>query len=82
MAAGTHHESGTAADCTEPGPGTSEHDTDCTAQCVSLAGCSTPCFVSGPTSSLQLAQRDATPSKVTPSHSTRSFAPDRPPPRP
>jgi hypothetical protein len=76
-----HHDSGGGADCTEPGSPASEHDAGCLARCLSMAGCSTPCFVFELAQSVDLTQDNGPPSKLTQPHPTRSLAPDRPPPR-
>jgi len=76
-----HHDSNGGTDCTEPMPPAGEHNADCLAKCLSMAGCSTPCFVSELAQSLSVTRDNATPSNLTQSHPTRSLAPDRPPPR-
>jgi hypothetical protein len=78
----SQHGANTQSDCPESmAPAGQEHDSDCLATCVSMIGCSAPSFVVE-TAQLSLAhQAVPTPAYSTQSHPSRSFAPDRPPPR-
>lgn len=75
----THHGD---ADCSgSQDPKQQEHGSDCLAACISMLGCSAPSFVAEALPSIATGGSSPIPSLVTPLHSGRSLAPDRPPPR-
>lgn len=70
------------SNCPESAPPASqERDADCLATCVSMMGCSAPGFVVETAQLSVTDQASPTPAYSTQSHPSRSFAPDRPPPR-
>ena len=70
------------SDCAESeAPKGQEHDSDCLVTCLSMVGCSAPSFVVE-TAELHVIDQASPPAASSPqSHPSRSFAPDRPPPR-
>jgi hypothetical protein len=72
----------TQADCPESGtPANPEHDSDCMATCLSMIGCSSPCFVVEGALVGSTGDESPAPQTATTLHPTRYSAPDRPPPR-
>src|SRR5688572_739466 len=72
----------TQADCTDSGtPANPEHDSDCMATCLSMMGCSSPCFVAEGALVGSIGHESLAPQTAATPHSTRYSAPDRPPPR-
>lgn len=70
------------SDCPESqAPRGQEHDSDCLATCLSMLGCSAPSFVVEPAQMSVIEQASPAPASSMQPHPTRSFAPDRPPPR-
>lgn len=76
-ASGSHE-----TDCADhQGPPQSQHDPDCVANCLTMAGCSAPCFI-GATMVSEVTLRQALPAPVSQQpHPNRTLPPDRPPPR-
>ena len=69
-------------DCPESGtPANPEHDSDCMATCLSMIGCSSPCFVAEGALVGSIGRESLAPQTATTPHPTRYSAPDRPPPR-
>jgi hypothetical protein len=72
----------TQADCPESGtPANPEHDSDCMATCLSMIGCSSPCFVAEGALVGSIGHESLAPQTAATPHPTRYSAPDRPPPR-
>jgi hypothetical protein len=70
------------SDCPEPkAPKGQEHDSNCLVTCLSMMGCSAPSFVVESAQMSVIAQASSAPASSSQPHPTRSFAPDRPPPR-
>lgn len=70
------------SDCADqhaPAPG--QHDDSCVATCLTMAGCSTPCFIVESTVALNAIEEAMPPSVGVQSHPSRFLTPDRPPPR-
>lgn len=69
-------------DCPESDePVNQQPDPDCLATCLSMIGCSAPCFVVVAVLGAIADQESPAPFNTTQSYLTRSSAPDRPPPR-
>jgi len=70
------------SDCPESkAPKGQEHDSNCLVTCLSMMGCSAPSFVVEPAQMSVIDQASLAAASSTQPHPTRSFAPDRPPPR-
>ena len=72
------HDSG-CADQHAPAP--AQHDDGCAAACLTMAGCSVPCFIAETIVALTAVDRAAPPPASVQPHPSRFLTPDRPPPR-
>ena len=82
--AGSGHtmDDGTQTDCAESeAPATQEHDGSCLVTCLTMTGCSSPCFVVEVALATVVDSETPAPASSTEPHLSRSSAPDRPPPR-
>jgi hypothetical protein len=70
------------SDCPESdAPKSQEHDSNCLLTCLTMLGCSAPSFVVEAAPLSVTGQGSPTPANSMQPHPSRSFAPDRPPPR-
>jgi hypothetical protein len=83
MSGSTHSmDDTTQADCPESDtPANPEHDSDCLTACLSMMGCSAPCFVTESALAGAVDRESLAPESATTPHLSRSSTPDRPPPR-
>lgn len=80
MAGSTHSmDGGSQSHC--PQPVNQEHDAECLSSCLSMMACSSPSFVVEAALAGVVEPESPVPAATTQQHVSRSFAPDRPPPR-
>jgi hypothetical protein len=79
--AGSAHSMDGGAQSHCPQPANPEHDAECLATCLSMMACSSPCFVIEAALAGKVEHVSAVPRTTTQQYASRSFAPDRPPPR-
>jgi hypothetical protein len=78
----TAPQSAHGSDCADgQAPAPAQHDGDCLANCLTMSGCSAPCFMAEIAGAVS-ATHDADPAvALLQPHPTRFVTPDRPPPR-
>jgi hypothetical protein len=80
MAGSTHSmDDGSQSHC--PQPVNQDHDAECLSSCLSMMACSSPSFVVEAALGGVIEPESPVPATTTQQHVSRSFAPDRPPPR-
>ena len=79
MAGSTHSMDGGQSHCAQSA--NHEHDAECLATCLSMMACSSPCFVVEAVLASVVEHQSPVPVTTTGQHVSRTFAPDRPPPR-
>lgn len=70
------------SDCADhQAPAPSQHDGDCLANCLTMAGCSAPCFIAEATVAVSTPHAAIPTAAVLQPPPSRFLTPDRPPPR-
>jgi hypothetical protein len=70
------------SDCaSEQAPAPAQHDDDCLANCLTMAGCSAPCFIAEATVAVSTPHEAISTAAVLQPHPSRFLTPDRPPPK-